>query len=53
MEPSTPDQAAFHEGFADIVALLSLFSLPTWWARARPQRGGGKLIAASISIVRR
>jgi hypothetical protein len=27
LEASSPDQAAFHEGFADVVAMLSIFSL--------------------------
>jgi hypothetical protein len=53
-EPSSPQQAAFHEGFADVVALLSIFSLPSVVEKCidlkareiggRPDRVSGKLL---------
>lgn len=48
MEPSSPQQAAFHEGFSDIVALLSVFALKDVVAALlKPHaRAKGKLIAA-------
>ena len=47
MEPSSPQQAAFHEGFADIVALLSVFSLKNVVATLLGPVASGKLIATS------
>ena len=50
MEPSTPDQAAFHEGFADVVALLSVFSLPDVVDAGLDLASGGRdnLIASAL-----
>jgi hypothetical protein len=49
MEPSSPDQAAFHEGFADVVALLSVFAQQDVVAAllAPQSRGRTKLIDKS------
>lgn len=41
--PGLPDQAAFHEGFADVVALLSVFGLSEVVDRLISQRPDGTL----------
>ena len=50
-EPSGPDQAAFHEGFADVVALLSIFSIPTVVAAAIGEDGQAHRSSGSIRLV--
>lgn len=46
LEPSSPDQAAFHEGFADVVALLSIFSLRGVVGKMLGGDGGEALVEA-------
>ena len=48
-EPSSSDQAAFHEGLADVVALLSVFSLPAVIERTIDGSTGELLDAAVLS----
>jgi hypothetical protein len=49
MLPSNPDQSAFHEGFADVIALLSVFALPEvvghLLAPSRGKRNGASTVA--------
>lgn len=50
-DPSSPDQAAFHEGFADIVALLSVFSLKDVVNRLAPSRTKMTVAALRKSVL--
>jgi len=45
LEPGLPDQAAFHEGFADIVALLSVFTMRPVVEQALGEAGSNGRIA--------
>jgi hypothetical protein len=53
IEPAGPDQAAFHEGFADLVALLSVLALPEAIGAAVARgRGAGRWRLTDTSLLR-
>lgn len=49
LEPSSADQAAFHEGFADVVALLSVFALQDVVAMLLSEDSGPLIASASLT----
>jgi hypothetical protein len=52
MDPSSPDQGAFHEGFSDMIALLSVFSQPEVLQRLLLPRGASGRAPAIIEARR-
>ncbi|PND26042.1 hypothetical protein [Sinorhizobium sp. M4_45] len=50
LEPSSPDQGAFHEGLADVVALLSVFALTDVVGAALDGTSGGRLIDEELLV---
>ncbi len=47
-EASSADQGAFHEGFSDVVALLSVFALPAVIAKTIDSTSGGKKLNTKL-----